>query len=1074
MSTNEEQPAEPKANEVSAEAARSDLVIVGIGASAGGLSALKQLFAAVPDEPGVAFVVVVHLAPKCESHLAELLQPHCKLPVIQITGDTEIGPDRVYVIPPGANLNSVDTHLRLSKIEERRRDRAPIDHFFRTLATTHDGRSIGVVLTGSGSDGSFGLRWIKEHGGVTIVQSPREAEYDSMPRSAVASGFVDLMLPLAEIPAQLLRIAEIRPQISVEAPEPPPQEVDARDLEQILAEVRAHCGADFTVYKQSTVLRRINRRMQLRAVESLRKYLEFLRKDRTEPAALFEDLLITVTEFFRDREAFDVLEKEIFPKILAEKDADDGVRIWSVGCSTGEEAYSLGMLLLEHCWSHDIHPQIQIFASDLHERSLAVAREGVYPESIVQDLGPERVNRFFTKHHGSLKIRKELRELVIFAPHNLLKDPPFSGIDLVSCRNLLIYLKREAQERAAAIFHYALKPDGLLLLGGSEFIDESELFVPENKPHRLFRRRDVRPTEPRIQALQLHGRVGGRPSEEHTIEPERPRPGYGDLHARVVELYGPPSVLVSERHNVVHYSATAGRYLEMPGGEPTDNVFKLVREPLRVELRALVHAASVGNRVARSRPIDLVVDGEPARVMLRVRPAGEELQGFVLVMFDELDTDDAEQRGGRREADDFTAQEFEAELSLYKERLQQVIKEDENSQEEMRASNEELQSANEELRSTLEELETSKEELQSMNEELATVNQENRHRVEELSQLSADLQNLLAATDIATLFLDRSLRIVRFTPQVGELFSVRSVDRGRPLSDLTHRLGDAPLHEDAARVLEKLVPIEREVRAESGRWYLCRVLPYRVSEDRIQGVVITLIDITERKDNEERMKLVMAELNHRVKNMLAIVESTASQTFHHSPDPAAFREAFSDRLRALSNAHQLLTRSEWTGASLRDLVLAELLVKAGDEQRFDLSGHDVLLKPQPATAMHMMIHELATNAYKHGALSTPSGRIRVDWRFENVPPPTDGPGHPDEDAPPTQSLVFRWEETGGTKVTAPTHSGFGTKLLQQSASFELSGETTLDFRESGLLCLIRIPWSANDGSVSENGDSVPY
>ncbi len=1030
----------------------SGLTIVGIGASAGGLAALKALFSAMPDRVGVAFVVVVHLSPERESHLAELLQPTCAMPVLQVTGDTEIEPDHVYVIPPGANLNSVDTHLRLTKLEERQRDRAPIDHFFRTLSGTHDGESIGVILTGSGSDGALGLRRIKERGGVTIVQTPDEAECDGMPRAAVASGVVDLMLPLSEIPSQIVRIINTKAKVPVAAPEPAPEESASLALEKILAQVRGRSGADFTAYKRSTLLRRIQRRMQIRGVETLTDYLEYIRDDRRETMALFEDLLITVTEFFRDREAYAILEKEVLPKLLAGKDADDAVRVWSVGCSTGEEAYSLGMLLLEHCWANDVHPRIQIFASDLHEGSLAIARDGVYPDSIVRELGAERVNRFFTRQDGALKVRKELRELVVFAPHNLLKDPPFSSIDLISCRNLLIYLKREAQEQAAALFHYALKPDGLLFLGSSESIDESELFTPENKQHRLFRRRNVDPREPRLQAFQFRGYSTIQPAGDQREEREHIRHGYGDLHAQVVELYGPPSVLISQRHEIVHYSSSAGRYLEMPGGEPTNSIFKLVREPLRIELRAVVHAATAGKKIARSQPIDLVLDGEPTRVLLRVRPAGEHLEGFMLVMFDELDMADGAQREDRNEAVTATAQELETELSLYKERLQHVIEEYETGQEEMRASNEELQSTNEELRSTLEELETSKEELQSMNEELATVNQENRHRVEELSQLSADLQNLLAATDIATIFLDRSLRIVRFTPQVSELFSVRPVDRGRPLNELTHRLGDARLESDARRVLDKLAPIEREVQAENDRWYLCRVLPYRATDDRIDGVVITLIDITERKKHEERMQLVMAELNHRVKNMLAIVDAIAAQTFSHTPEPEGFREAFGNRLRALSKAHSLLTTAGWAGVPLRDLVEAELVVRSPEPQQAEISGPEITLRPQATTAVHMMIHELATNAMKHGALSTPEGRIRVRWAIE----PRDSSDATAGDASEAQ-IVFRWDESTSFPLSPPTREGFGTKLLAQSATYELSGEAKLDFRESGLLCVIHIP-----------------
>ncbi len=829
-------------------------MVVGIGASAGGLAALRTFFANTPDDTGLPFVVVVHLSPEHESHLAPLLQPHCAMPVEQISADTQLEPNRVYVIPPNANIETIDTHLRLSELEKRPRERATIDHFFRTLADTHDGSAIGVVLTGTGSDGTLGLRRIKEAGGVTIAQDPEDAEYDGMPSSAIASGMVDVVLPVDQIPSELVRIATTRPRIPVVVEEEPIAEDEERLLQRVFAEIGTATGHDFSQYKRSTVIRRIRRRMQLQHVDGLSKYLKLLRSRPEENRELVNDLLITVTEFFRDEDVFTALEKRIIPRLFSAKGPQERLRVWSVGCSTGEEAYSIAMLLREEAGRHDSHPELQVFASDLHERALASAREGIYPAEIAADVSPQRLQRFFLKENSHYRVRPEVRDLVVFAAHNLLADPPFSHLDLIVCRNLLIYLQRDVQHDVLRLFHYALEPGGLLLLGTSETVDRSDLFTSEDKHVSLFRKRNVPVPEPRLPAFPVRRGERLRVGSDEASQAPVPAAwtGYGALHERIVERYAPPSVLINTDNEVVHSSARAGRYLVLPGGEPTTDVFMLAREPLQAELRAVLYAARESGRPAHSRPIPLQLGGEPVEVEVRALPAVEpDLDGFCLVIFDELDEpapSAGEEEGVRVEA--ATVRELEAELALGRRRLQTVIAQYESSREEMQASNEELQSANEELRSTMEELETSKEELQSMNEELATVNQENRHRAEELRQLADDLQNLLASTDIATLFLDRELNIVRFTPRVRDLFNVRDSDLGRPLSDITDYLGYEGLLDDALRVIERLAPVQRELQGDSGRWYELKMQPYRDAGDRIAGVVISLIDITDLKRAE--------------------------------------------------------------------------------------------------------------------------------------------------------------------------------------------------------------------------------
>jgi two-component system CheB/CheR fusion protein len=877
-------------------------VLVGIGASAGGLEALKTLLPALPTDAGFAFVIVVHLRAGQPSLLAEVLQPFSSMPVSQVAEDLEVEPNHVYVIPPGCNLSTIDTHLRLSKIEERRENRGAIDHFFETLAKTYADRCIGVVLSGTGADGSFGLRKIKECGGLTIAQDPKESQFDSMPQNAIATGRVDLVLPLRDMSWHMLRFATTNPRVEIAEP---PEETPARDrqlLQNILAEVRARTTMDFSKYKLSTVLRRIRRRMQLNQKELLEDYLAFLRASATEAQLLAEEFLITVTKFFRDSDVYDFLEKEVVPRLFGSKTSSDAVRVWSVGCATGEEAYSIAMLMLEHAGSRADAPKIEIFGSDLHEPSLRRAREGEYSDSIEAEVSAERLGRFFVKEDNRYRIRKEVREIVVFANHNLLRDPPFSRLDLIICRNLLIYLQRELQNDVIELFHYALNPEGLLLLGPSESIERTALFQPENKQHCLYRRRNVPAPEPRLPVFPLTFRRVGA-FDAPSVRLDRALT-YGALHQKMVERYAPPSLLVDQDFRVVHASEHAGRYLQVPGGELSASVFRLAREELRVELRAALHAAVEHGESSRSRPILIELDGKPKQVVLHVRPSNDpELGSLHLVIFDEYEASETAPSVPVGPE----ASEARAELEATKERLRAIIEQYETSQEEMRAANEELQSVNEELRSTMEELETSKEELQSMNEELQTVNQENRHKVEELSQLTSDLQNLMAATDIATLFLDRELHILRVTPRARDLFNIRASDRGRPITELRHRLGYEELEADALRVLERLTPVERQIRSETGEWYLTRVNAYRSSTDQIQGVVITLVEITNLKS---------AELSARnsSENFRALVSASAQIVWTTDAEGKVVED--SPSWRAFTGQSE----EQWLGAGWTDAV----------------------------------------------------------------------------------------------------------------------------------------------------------
>ena len=905
--------------------------VVGIGASAGGLGALKRLFEHVPCDTGLAFVVVVHLSPEHKSHLPDLLQPSVHFPVRQVIENTLLEPNNVYVIPPNANLSAIDTHLRLSKLEELRRGRAPIDHFFRTLARSHDGHSVGVILTGTGSDGTLGLKEIKAKGGLIIVQDPNEAEFDGMPQSAIATGMVDRILPVAEIPEVLLRYMRTDPRVNFPGDGKDVEHDERTLLRKVLTILKTRAERDFSRYKPATILRRITRRMQLNYIEDFNQYVERLRESSEEVRALADDLLITVTSFFRDRAVFEKLEKEVLPKLFEGKGPKDGLRVWSVGCATGEEAYSLAMLLMEEAGRREAPPRIQVFASDLHKQSLDLARDGIYPGDIETDVNTERLKRFFQEENGGYRIRKEIRDLVVFAPHNLLGDPPFSRIDLISCRNLLIYLDRSIQNDVVDLFHYALAPDGYLLLGSSESMEASELFRPEDKKLSLFRRRNVPGPEPRLPVFPLSRMsVDGDPaSRPEYLQPNVP---YQTLHHSLLERYAPPSILVSPDDKVVHLSEHAGRYLVHPGGTLTPSVVKLVREELRIDLLSMLQQIRNKREPVDSRPIPVRFNGHPVPVVMQVRPAQQmDQEGYALIIFNEH-ADGSDGRSGEPGVPIEPAQEagrvarLEADLNDARQRLQAIIEEYESSREEMKAANEEMQSSNEELRSTMEELETSKEELQSINEELQTVNQENRHKVEELSQLSTDLQNFLAATDIATLFLDRDLRILRFTPRVAQLFNMRVTDRGRPISDLTNRLGYEQLRIDAEAVLSQLVPIEREIEDDTGRWYLMRVLPYRTPEGRIGGIVLTFIDITTQKKAENVLRSSAREL---------FAEGAWLRTVMDTLNEGIIATDAEARVRYLNSAAERLTgwqQSEAAGKPIGELYDLRTLIGDPVEQ----------------------------------------------------------------------------------------------------------------------------------------------
>lgn len=828
-------------------------VIVAIGASAGGVQALQTLFERLPDETGAAFVVVVHLDPDRRSELARILTMRTRMPVVEVANRQKLQANCVYVIPPDRRLQLVDHEISAAAFDEPRGHRSPIDLFFRSVAERL-GDGFAVILSGAGSDGAIGVRAVKEAGGIILVQDPNEAEYGSMPRSAIASGVVDFVLPVAELGLRLGELIHIK-QIQT-AIEPP--QVDEELLRRVLAHLRVRTGHDFSKYKRSTVLRRIARRMQVTRTESLKDYYETMRESAEEAQALLGDLLISVTTFFRDAEVFEALAKQAMPAIFEHKEAGDTIRVWVSGCATGEEAYTVGMLLLEEAARHEIRPTFQVFGSDLDSRALASAREGRFPSAIEADVNEDRLRRFFTREGDHYRVRQELRDIVLFSVHDLLKDPPFSRVDLISCRNVLIYLDRDLQEQVCSTFHYALNPGGYLLLGSSETADNPPgLFRMVDRGARLYQSTTSVGEKPRL-LPRLLGPVRMREQVMQLARAVSPTAALNEavMHRRAIEKVAPPSVLVDETHRVLHLSDTAGRFIAPSGGTISGDIVDLIRPELRFELRSSLHRAFEQKLPTLSVPIMVQFNGSPHRVHIQVKPiiegeAGEARQA--LVMFIEGEAVD-EAPASADQVNDETVRRLTQELELTQARLRTVREESDAANEELRAANEELQSINEEYRSTSEELETSKEELQSINEELQTVNNELKVKLEAISRAHSDLQNLMAATDIGTLFLDSGLRIKRFTERVTDLFSLTPLDEGRPITDFAHQLEYDDLIKDARAVLADLAPIRREIRSRADRWYEVRLRPYRTVDDKIDGVVITFVDVSERRQVEQQLR----------------------------------------------------------------------------------------------------------------------------------------------------------------------------------------------------------------------------
>ncbi len=1031
--------------------------IVAIGASAGGVHALQSLFATLPDSTGAAFVVVVHLDPGHRSEMAAILGQRTRMPVVEIGERQRLEANHVYVIPPDRRLQMVDHEISAFEFDEPRGQRAPIDLFFRSLAEKL-GDGFAVILSGAGSDGAIGVRAVKEAGGIILVQDPNEAEYSSMPRSAIATGVADFILPVRDLANRLVDLIRIKE--SVAGPEI--RHFDEELLRRILAHLRVRTGHDFSKYKRATVLRRIARRMQVTRADDLNEYYDVMRDSPDEAQALLGDLLISVTTFFRDSQAFALIAKDVLPELFKNKDPEDTIRIWVSGCATGEEAYSFAMLLLEEAAKHPVRPPMQVFGSDLDARALAAAREGRFPVAVEADVSEERLRRFFTREGDHYRVRQEVRDIVLFAVHDLLKDPPFSHVDLISCRNVLIYLDRDLQEQVISTFNYALNPGGYVFLGASETADNPPgLFRCIDRTARVYQSTAVPGDKPRL-LPRLLGPIRVREQIMESGRAMSPTVALGEaaMHRRAIEQVAPPSILVDESHRVIHLSENAGRFLLPSGGPLSGDAVDLVRPELRFELRSALNRVFEQREQTLSLPILARFNGAPHRVHLLVKPAPENGAAgprIAIVMFIEGEAVDESIASVERQATDDTVRRLTQELELTQGRLRTVREESDAANEELRAANEELQSINEEYRSTSEELETSKEELQSINEELQTVNNELKLKLEAISRAHSDLQNLVAATDIGTLFLDSTLRIKRFTERVSELFSITPTDEGRPITDFAHQLEYEDLVKDSRVVLADLAPIRREVRSRRGRWYDMRLRPYRTVDDKIDGVVITFIDISERhsveealRQGERRQRLLLSELTHRVRNMLAVIQAIARQTLRTNLPREEQLERFEGRLAALGNAHSLLVQSEWKGADLGELAQQQLRAHVPQKSdRLHIEGERVSLPADLATPFGLVLHELATNAAKHGALSTRTGKVAVTWTLQS--------------GNQQRILRFEWKESGGPPVPQPGASGFGSSLIESAIP---GAQVKREFKPDGVVCVIELalPEASDDGA----------
>ncbi len=840
--------------------------IIGIGASAGGLEAFEQFFSHLPADSGMGFILVPHLDPGHASMLTEILQRVTPMPVIEAKDQMAVEPNHVYVIPPNRNMGIFHWVLQLSAPEEPRRLRLPIDFFLCSLAQDQEERAIGIILSGTGTDGTLGLRAILGAGGVSFVQEPATAKYDGMPASAVKNGLAMFVLPVEKMPEHL--ILYVKTLIDRKVKLIPQAPIETSALNKVLMILRSRTGHDFSQYKKSTISRRIERRMIVHGIEKIATYARYLNEHPDEVTLLFKELHIKVTSFFRDKEAFEVLNMEILPLLFKNKPENYVFRIWTAGCATGEEAYSIAILFREYMDGSGQEFKVQIYATDIDYDAIAEARAGSYPPNIAIDVSPERLRRFFITNESGFRIKKDIREMVVFTLQNVIKDPPFTKLDMVSCRNLLIYFEPELQKRIIPVFHYALKPGGMLFLGNSENIGSHDvLFKPINKKWNFFETKfSLSPVRPMI--------TGGFHMTNDKIVKE-----HGELFKKEISIaeltkhvllqsYAPASVVTNEKGEILFVYGETGKFLRPAPGNASLNIVEMARDGLKSELRNAIHNATAQKKLMVCKDLLVRTNGESHGMNLTVRPltVPGAASGVLLVCFHEIKPEGKRTRVRKtvRDGQQGRVEELEQELLYAKENLHATIEELQASNEELKSTNEEIQSTNEELQSTNEELESSKEELQSVNEELVTVNAELHEKIEELTGIENDMKNLLDNIHIGMIFLDKNLTIKRFTQGATSVFRMAASDAGRSLGDIKSNIEGDDLIADVYAVLDSFTPREKIMQTMDKEWYLVRIMLYRTLYNVIEGIVLTFTNVTELRQSrqaeiESRLALEYAE-----------------------------------------------------------------------------------------------------------------------------------------------------------------------------------------------------------------------
>ena len=1153
-------------------------LVVGVGASAGGLDAYRAFFAKMAVDSGMAFVVIQHLAPDHKSMLAEILARSTSMPVAEAFNDTPVEANHVYVIPPDATMTIAGGRLKLVQPAPPRELRRPIDSFLQSLAEDQGEQAIGIILSGTGSDGAQGMVAIKEHGGLTLAQ----AEYDhqamaGMPQSADATGQVDDVLAVEDMPARLIAHRMHLEKIAGAKKEGNGARTDtASHLSTIMAALRARSGHDFGAYKEKTLVRRVQRRMQVLQLADPADYIKHYGDHPEELDLLFAELLIGVTEFFRDPAAFEALDETVLKNLVSDRGADEDIRVWVPACATGQEAFSIAIQLREAMDVRRPRPRIQIFATDIDPRAIADARLGRF-RLPVAGLSPERLDRWFTCEGKLCSVVPEIREMCVFSVHSLIKDPPFAKLDLISCRNLLIYLDPTLQDRVMRTFHYSLKPGGKLFLGLSESVTRAtRLFGVKDKKHRIFERLVV-------EGPSLPDLAGSRRTPMMPAPPSRPSASGDRIDKgarRTMEKYYPPHIVVDRKHQIVRFSGGAmGRYLEPSPGAPSFALFDMLRKPLRAAVRDVLQQAQASGAPVVHDNILIRAEGGARLVTLIAEPLSEADGGsdYIVLAFQDGGPA-ADGKAVRRGKDGDERHALEQELLTTRSQLQSTIDELESANEEMKSSNEEYQSVNEELQSSNEELETSKEEMQSINEELQTINAEMASKNEQLTRLNSDIANLLESTEIATMFLDEHLRLKNFTRGVTDIFHVRETDIGRPITEIVSVFDYADMRKDVKKVLRTLAVVEREVRlADGSMCFALRVRPYRTVDNVISGVVMTFVDVTERQAaddalrasekqfralfdaidegfctiekvdtrpgqpsdfryvtanpafaaqagvgdvvgktirqafpgeaqewfdiydevlrsreairfdrplatqdrylelfafplddmerrqlavifadvsdrhrSEEQQSLLLKELDHRVKNLFAIMSGVVTLSARGAANPKDLADKIHGRLNALASAH-LLIRAEKSADEIKRTstigklvatVLAPYLDPYDEEdgKHVRIDGPEVAIGGESVTSLALVIHELATNAAKYGALSVPGGVVRISWAIDRG------------------QLKLTWQERGGPTIKGePTSEGFGSKLARRSVNGQLGGKLAFDWHSDGLTVRLSAP-----------------